>query len=104
MQELCFLCMTRRPNVLNKCMKFRCNISNGYQVIERTRFCDEQKGRQTDRQTNKQTDGWTDRQTDTRGKAIYLPTLSGGGIIIHQNETKKSAHVSQLSELKHTSS
>ena len=78
--------MTRRPNVLYKCMKFR--------------FCEEQKGRQTDRQTDRR----TDRQTDTRGKAIYLPTLSGEGIIIHQNETTKSAHVSQLSELKHTSS
>ena len=64
MQELCFLCMTRRPNVLYKFMKFRCNIFNGYQVIERTRFCDEQKGRQTDRQTNKQTDERTDGQTD----------------------------------------
>ena len=63
-----------------------------------------QTDRQTDRQTNRQTDGGTDRQTDTRGKAIYLTTLSGEGIIIHQNETKKHAHVSQLSELKHTSS
>ena len=40
MQELWFLCMTRRLNVLYKCMKFRLNICNGYQVIERTRFCD----------------------------------------------------------------
>ena len=32
MQELWLLCMTRRLNVLYKC--------NGYQVIERTRFCD----------------------------------------------------------------
>ena len=60
--------------------------------------------RKAGRQTDRQTDGRTDRQTDTRGKAIYLRTLSGGGIIIHQNETEKSAHVSQLSELKHTSS
>ena len=40
MQELWFLCMTHRLNVLYKCMKFRRNICNGYQVIERTRFCD----------------------------------------------------------------
>ena len=40
MQELWFLCMTRRHNVLYKCMKFHWNICNGYQVIERTRFCD----------------------------------------------------------------
>ena len=38
--ELWFLCMTRRLNVLYKCMKFHLNIYNGYQVIERTRFCD----------------------------------------------------------------
>ena len=37
MQELWFLCMTRSLNVLYKCMKFRWNTSNGYQVIERTR-------------------------------------------------------------------
>ena len=40
MQELRFLCMTCRLNVLCKCMKFHGNICNGYQVIERTRFCD----------------------------------------------------------------
>ena len=34
--ELWFLCMTRRLNVLYKCMKFCWNICNGYQVIERT--------------------------------------------------------------------
>ena len=67
MQELWFLCMTlRRLNVLYKCMKFRRNICNGYQVIERTRFCDGQ----TDTQTN--------RHTDARGKTICLPTLAGG--------------------------
>ena len=32
-----FLCMRRCLNVLYKCMKFRWNTSNGYQVIERTR-------------------------------------------------------------------
>ena len=40
MQELWFLCMTRRLNVLYKCMEICLNICNGYQVIERTRFCD----------------------------------------------------------------
>ena len=34
--ELWFLSMTRRLNVLFKCMKFRLNICYGYQVIERT--------------------------------------------------------------------
>ena len=38
--ELWFLCMTRRLNVLYKRMKFRWNICNSYQVIERTWFCD----------------------------------------------------------------
>ena len=33
--------MTRRFNVHYKCMKIGQNIFNGYQVIERTRFCDE---------------------------------------------------------------
>ena len=40
MQELWFLRMTSRLNVLYKCMKFHRNICNGYQVIARTRFCD----------------------------------------------------------------
>ena len=40
MQELRFLCMTRRLNVLYKCMPFRLNICNGYQDKEQTRFCD----------------------------------------------------------------
>ena len=35
--ELWFLCMIRRLNVLYKCMKFRRNTCNGYQVIERKR-------------------------------------------------------------------
>ena len=47
-------------------------------------------------------DGPTDGH---KGKSNLSPDpFRGGGIIIHQNETKKSAHVSQLSELKHTSS
>ena len=40
MQELCFLCMTRRLNMLYKYMKLHWNICNGYKVIERTPFCD----------------------------------------------------------------
>ena len=40
MQELWLLCMTRRLNTLYKWMKFRLNICNGYQVIERTQSCD----------------------------------------------------------------
>ena len=37
-----FLCMTRCLNVPYKCMKFCCIISDGYQVTERTPFCDRQ--------------------------------------------------------------
>ena len=36
MQELWFLCMICRLNVLYECMKFRWNTSNSYQVVERT--------------------------------------------------------------------
>ena len=75
MQELWFLCMTRRLNVLYNCMKFRRNICNGYQVIERTRFVTD---RQTDPQTHRPTDTQTHRHTDARGKTICLPTLAGG--------------------------
>ena len=39
----------------NKCMKFRGNTSNGYQVIEQTQFCD--------------------RQMDARGKTIMSPDI-----------------------------
>ena len=35
-QDLWFLCMTHGLVMLYKCMKFRHNISNGFQVIERT--------------------------------------------------------------------
>ena len=56
-QELWFLCMTRL-NVLNKCMKFRRNISNGIQFIERAGFCD--------------------RHTDARGKQYISPDPSRG--------------------------
>ena len=57
MQELWFLCMARCLNVLYKCMKFAWNISNSYQAIEWTQFCD--------------------RQMEARGKTICLPTLPG---------------------------
>ena len=36
-QELWLLCMTRRVNVLYKCMKFYHNIFKGYQLTEQTR-------------------------------------------------------------------
>ena len=36
-QELWFLCITRHLNVLYKCLKFRWNTYNGYQVIVQTR-------------------------------------------------------------------
>ena len=62
MQELWLMCMTHRRNVLYKCMKFRWNISNGYQVIERTRFC------------YGETDGWMDRQIQG-GDITYHITL-----------------------------
>ena len=52
MQELWFLCMTRRLNVLYKCMKFRWNISNSFQVIEWTWFCDRQPDSQTQGENN----------------------------------------------------
>ena len=59
MQELWFLCITRRFNVLYKCMKIRLS----YQVIEWTLFCD----------------GQTDRPTDRhKWGTIRLATLPGG--------------------------
>ena len=78
------LCMTRRLNVLNKCMKFRRNISNGNQFIERAGFCD--------------------GQTDTSGKQYISPDHSRGRHNNTLNETKKRAHFSQMSELKQTPS
>ena len=36
MQELWFICVVHRLNVLYKCMKFRLNTFNGYQDIKRT--------------------------------------------------------------------
>ena len=52
-------------SLLYICVKFHENISNGFRLTERTRFCD----RQTDRQTNP-------------GKTICLQTLNGVDIII----------------------
>ena len=46
MQEFRFLIMTNCLNVHYKCMKFRWNIFDGYQVIERHDFV-------TDRPTNR---------------------------------------------------
>ena len=46
--EFWFLCLTRGLNVFYKCMKFHWNISNGFQVIERTQIC-----------ADGRTDGWT---------------------------------------------
>ena len=43
--ELWLLCMTRRLNVLYKCIKFRRNLSYSFQVIERKQFCDTQTDR-----------------------------------------------------------
>ena len=63
--ELRFLRSARRLMLLYNCVKFHENISNGFWVTERTRFCD----RQTDGQT-------------TRAKTICLPTLRGGDINI----------------------
>ena len=51
-------------NVGYICMKFHEDTLNGFQVTERTRFCD----------------GQTDGQT-TQEKTICLPTLKGGDII-----------------------
>ena len=65
-QELWFLHCAHRLMLVNICMKFHEDTLNGFQVIERKRFCD----RQTE----------TDRQI-TRAKTICLPTLKGGDII-----------------------
>ena len=60
--------------LIDVCIKFREYSSNGFQVIERTRFV-----------TDRQTDGQTDGQTDARGKTICLPTLKGGDITDKMN-------------------
>ena len=51
-QELWFLCSAHRLMLINISMKFHEDILNGFQVTERTRFCD----------------GQTDRWRDDRGK------------------------------------
>ena len=43
MQELWFLRSARRLMLLNMCMKLHEDTLNGFQVTERTRFCDGQK-------------------------------------------------------------
>ena len=50
----CMLC--RRLMLVNICMKFHEDILNGFQVTERTRFCDGQTDGRTDRQTDRMTD------------------------------------------------
>ena len=47
--ELRFLRSARRLMLLYICVKFHENISNGFLVTERTRFCDRQTDGQTDR-------------------------------------------------------
>ena len=54
------------------CVKFHENISDGFLVTERTRFCD----RQTDGQTGGM-DGQTDRRTDDQGKNNMSPNPTG---------------------------
>ena len=44
--ELWFLCMTHRLVVVYKCTKFHWKISNGFQVIQRTRNCIENNQRE----------------------------------------------------------
>ena len=62
MQELWFLHSACRLMLTDIYMKFLEDSLNGFQDIERTRFCD--------RQMDGQTDAW--------GKKINLPTLKGG--------------------------
>ena len=64
--------------LVNICIKFHEDILNGFQVTERTRFCDGQ----TDRRTDGRTDGQTDRRTDDPGKNNMSPNPNGGDIII----------------------
>ena len=67
-----FLCMTRRLNVLNKCMKFRWNISEGFQVIEQTWFCD----------------GQIDRRMQGEKQYVSWPFQRGDIIIKHTTRLK----------------
>ena len=45
MQELCFLRSARRLMLFDINMKFHKDSLNGFQVIERTRFCDRVQGK-----------------------------------------------------------
>ena len=45
MQELWFLQSARRLMLIDIYMKFREDSLNGFQVIERTRFCDRVQGK-----------------------------------------------------------
>ena len=45
MQELWFLRSARRQMLIDIYMKFRADSLNGFQVIERTRFCDGQSSK-----------------------------------------------------------
>ena len=62
--ELRFLRSARCLMLLYICAKFHENISNGFWVTERTRFCDRQ----------------TDGQTDGQGKNNMSPNPTGGDI------------------------
>ena len=65
--ELRFLRSARRLMLLYICVKFHENISNGFWVTERTRFCD------------RQTDGQTGRRP---GQKQYVSQPYGGDITI----------------------
>ena len=70
-QELWFLRSVRRRMLINISMTFHENILNGFQVTERTRFCD----------------GRTDRQT------ICPPTLKWGDIKLSLQTPKLVLHL-----------
>ena len=69
MQELWFLRSARRLMLIDIYMKFREDILNGFQVIERTRFCD--------------------RQTDAPGKNNMSPYPKGGDINIFSCQQRR---------------
>ena len=75
--ELRFLRSARRLMLLYICVKCHENISNGFWVTERTRFCD------------RQTDGQRDRRTDDQGKNNMSPNPTGGDIINHHKMLKQ---------------
>ena len=120
MQELWFLCMTCRLNVLYKCMKFGSNTSYGYQEIERTQssIANDQRGITPKiskaelwflcmtcclnvlykyikfcRLTSYRENKilrWTDRRTDARGKTICFPTIPRGRHKYQSSRSKSS--------------